>query len=55
MKAIAAIRQSRDGLAVLVPKESPIRDLEGLRGKKIATGRGLIGHQLILAALESRG
>src|SRR5256885_9244482 len=55
VKAIAAIRQSRDGLAVLVPKESPIRDFEGLRGKKIATGRGSIGHQLILAALESKG
>src|SRR4051795_6656888 len=26
--AIAAIRQSRDGLAVLVRKESPIRDFE---------------------------
>ena len=55
VKAIAAIRQSRDGLAVLVHKESPIRDFEGLRGKKIATGRGSVGHQLILAALESKG
>ena len=26
-----------------------------MRGKKIATGRGSIGHQLILAALESKG
>src|SRR5882762_1585038 len=40
VKAIAAIRQSRAGLAVLVPKDSPIRDFEGLKGKKIATGRG---------------
>jgi sulfonate transport system substrate-binding protein len=55
VKAIAAIRQSRQGLAVLVPKDSPIRDFDGLRGKKIATGRGSIGHQLILAALESKG
>lgn len=55
VKAIAAIRQTGDGLAVLVPKDSPIRDFEGLKGKKIATGRGSIGHQLILAALESRG
>jgi sulfonate transport system substrate-binding protein len=53
--AIAAIRQSREGLAILVRKDSPIRDFEALRGKKIATGRGSIGHQLILAALESRG
>src|ERR1700738_4186856 len=55
VKAIAAIRQSGEGLAVLVPRESKIQSFEDLRGKKIATGRGSIGHQLILAALESRG
>jgi len=55
VKAIAAVRQSRDGLAVLVPDKSVIRSFDDLRGKKIATGRGSIGHQLILAALESRG
>jgi sulfonate transport system substrate-binding protein len=55
MKAIAAIRQSREGLAILVPEKSPIRNFDDLRGKKIATGRGSIGHQLILAALEARG
>jgi len=55
VKAIGAIRQSREGLAILVPRESKIQDFEDLRGKKIATGRGSIGHQLILAALESKG
>jgi sulfonate transport system substrate-binding protein len=55
VKAIAAIRQSRDGLVVLVPRESPVRGFEDLKGKKIATGRGSIGHQLLLAALESKG
>jgi sulfonate transport system substrate-binding protein len=55
VKAIAAVRQSREGLAVLVPDQSAIRSFDDLRGKKIATGRGSIGHQLILAALESRG
>ena len=55
VKAIAAIRQTQDGLAVLVPKESTIKSFDELKGKKIATGRGSIGHQLILAALESRG
>jgi sulfonate transport system substrate-binding protein len=54
VKAIAAVRQSRDGLAVLVPEQSPIKSFDDLRGKKIATGRGSIGHQLILAALEAR-
>ena len=55
VKAIAAIRQTREGLAILVPKNSPVRDFESLKGKKIATGRGSIGHQLILAALELKG
>jgi sulfonate transport system substrate-binding protein len=55
VKAIAAIRQSQEGLAILVPKESPIRSFDELKGKKIATGRGSIGHQLVLAAIESRG
>jgi sulfonate transport system substrate-binding protein len=55
VKAIAAVRQSRDGLAVLVPEQSPIKSFDDLRCKKIATGRGSIGHQLILAALEARG
>ncbi len=55
VRAIGAIRQSQEGLAVLVPRESHILSFEDLRGKKIATGRGSIGHQLILAALESRG
>ncbi|OYU90569.1 MAG: sulfonate ABC transporter substrate-binding protein [Bradyrhizobiaceae bacterium PARB1] len=55
VKAIGAIRQTGDGLAVLVPKDSPIKSFDDLKGKKIATGRGSIGHQLVLAALEKKG
>ncbi len=55
VKAIAAVRQSREGLAILVPETSAIHSFDDLRGKKIATGRGSIGHQLILAALQSNG
>ena len=55
VKAIAAIRQSRDGLAILVPEQAPIKSFEDLRGKKIATGRGSVGHQLVLAALAAKG
>ena len=53
-KAIAAIRQTQEGLAILVPETSRIRSFDDLKGKTIATGRGSIGHQLVLAALESR-
>src|SRR6202034_4503454 len=38
VKAIGAIRQSHEGLAILVPRESPVQDFNDLRGKKIATG-----------------
>ena len=55
VKAIAAVRQSQEGLAILVPDQSAVRSFDDLRGKKITTGRGSIGHQLILAVLESKG
>jgi sulfonate transport system substrate-binding protein len=55
VKAITAIRQSGEGLAILVPETSLIKSFDDLKGKKIATGRGSIGHQLALAALEARG
>ena len=54
VKAIGTIRQSNEGLAILVPRDSKVHSFEDLKGKKIATGRGSIGNQLILAALESR-
>lgn len=54
-KAIASIRQNPAGLAVLVRKESEIRGFADLKGKSIATGKGSIGHQLVLALLEKEG
>ena len=55
IKAVAATREGRAGLAIMVPKDSPVRSLADLKGKRIATGRGSIGHQLVLAALEKAG
>ncbi|HEY8612225.1 MAG TPA: ABC transporter substrate-binding protein, partial [Roseomonas sp.] len=55
IKAIAATRENRGGLAIMVPKESPVQSIQDLRGKRIATGRGSIGHQIVLAALETAG
>jgi sulfonate transport system substrate-binding protein len=54
-KAIAAVRQNQDGLAIIVRKDSPIATAADLKGKKIATGRGSIGHQLLIAFLEKQG
>ncbi len=55
VKAFLAFRNRQDGLAILVAKDSPIRTVADLKGKRIATNRGSIGHQVVLAALEEAG
>ncbi len=42
-------------LAIVVPQASPIRDIGGLKGRRIATTRGSVGHYLVLRALERQG
>lgn len=55
IRAVAARRSSQEGLAVLVRGASPARRFADLRGKRIGTGRGSIGHYLVLAALRANG
>ena len=55
VKAFLAFRNRQDGLAILVLKESPLRTVADLKGKRVATNRGSIGHQVVLAALEEAG
>ena len=55
IKAVQAGRSGGAATAILVPKISPIRAPADLRGKKIATGRGSIGHYLLLKVLETAG
>jgi len=43
------------GEAILVPKDSPIRSLSELKGKKIALNKGSNVHYLLVRALESVG
>jgi sulfonate transport system substrate-binding protein len=52
IKAVQAGKSGGSSTALLVRKGSPIHDLASLRGKKIATGRGSIGHYLLLRLLE---
>jgi sulfonate transport system substrate-binding protein len=54
LKAVVALRLDgpRESVAILVPPNSPIHQLADLRGKRIATNKGSIGHHLILAALQ---
>src|ERR671913_1726279 len=55
IRAILATRQDQSGLAVLVRPDSPVQTFADLKGKRIGTGRGSVGHQLVLAALEDAG
>jgi sulfonate transport system substrate-binding protein len=55
IKAIFAVRQSQGGLAVLVRPDSPVKSFADLKAKRVATGRGSIGHQLLLASLDREG
>lgn len=57
LKAVAALRLEgpREGEAILVPANSPIHDVAGLRGKRVGTNKGSVGHFLILAALRRAG
>jgi sulfonate transport system substrate-binding protein len=55
IRAIAANRANPQGTAILVPAGSPVGHFADLRGKRIATGKGSIGHSLVLAALQQQG
>lgn len=55
IKAVQAGRSGGSATAILVPNASPIRSPADLRGKKIATGKGSIGHYLLLKVLENAG
>ena len=57
IKAVAATRAAGGGAgtAILVRDSSPIRTLADLRGRRIATGRGSVGHYLLLRVLERAG
>ncbi|WP_337188047.1 ABC transporter substrate-binding protein [Phenylobacterium sp.] len=57
IRAVHASRSSGGGAstALLTPAGSPIRTLADLRGARIATGRGSIGHYLVLGLLDRAG
>ncbi|MCC8391501.1 ABC transporter substrate-binding protein [Paraburkholderia sp. MMS20-SJTR3] len=55
VRAVAATRSIPRDLAIIVPDASPIRSAADLKGKRIATTRGSIGHYLAIATLERAG
>jgi len=56
LKVVSIIHaEGRNTTALLVPKDSPIKTVADLKGKKIVTGRGSIGHYLAIKALNDAG
>lgn len=57
IKAVEAIRATEGATtdALLVRADSPIHTIADLKGKRIATGRGSIGHYLLVRVLERAG
>lgn len=51
----AAVKQDGTTQAIIVPKDSGIRTLADLRGKRVAFGKGSSAHNLLVAALEKAG
>ena len=51
----AAVKQDGNTQAIIVPKESPIKTLADLKGKRVAFGKGSSAHNLLVAALEKAG
>ncbi|WP_372399368.1 ABC transporter substrate-binding protein [Azospirillum sp. HJ39] len=54
-RIIGAVRSNPQSTTILVPGNSPIRSVADLKGRTIGTGRGSIGHYLVLAALKANG
>jgi sulfonate transport system substrate-binding protein len=54
-KVIAATRSSGASTALLVPATSAARTFTDMKGRTIGTGKGSVGHFLILAAREKAG
>lgn len=52
--ATAHYEWAREAVAILVLPNSPLRTAADLKGKRIATNRGSVGHHLVLAVLRKQ-
>ncbi|MEE4729809.1 ABC transporter substrate-binding protein [Pseudomonas alliivorans] len=55
IKVIGVSRQNLEGVAIVVRKDSPIRTVADLAGKKVAIWKGSFSQQLMLTALDKAG
>jgi len=55
IKYVAAVKSDGNTQAIIVPKDSPIKTIADLKGKRVAFGKGSSAHNLLVAALEKAG
>jgi sulfonate transport system substrate-binding protein len=55
IRYVAAVKSDGNNQAIIVPKDSPIKTVADLKGKRIAFGKGSSAHNLLVAALEKAG
>lgn len=55
IRYVAAVKSEGTTQAIIVPKDSPIKTIADLRGKRVAFAKGSSAHNLLVAALEKAG
>jgi sulfonate transport system substrate-binding protein len=55
IRYVAAVKSEGNTQAIIVPKDSPIKTIADLKGKRVAFGKGSSAHNLLVAALEQAG
>lgn len=55
IRYVAAVKSEGNTQAIVVPKDSPIKTLADLKGKRVAFGKGSSAHNLLVASLEKAG
>lgn len=54
-RAVSVSKLQSDGLAIVAAANSTVTDVASLKGRRIATTRGSIGHFLVIVALQQAG
>ncbi|MGY8636561.1 aliphatic sulfonate ABC transporter substrate-binding protein [Bradyrhizobium sp. 14AA] len=55
IRYVAAVKSDGNTQAIVVPKDSLIKTLADLKGKRVAFGKGSSAHNLLVASLEKAG
>ena len=55
IRYVAAVKSDGNTQAIIVPKDSPIKTLSDLKGKRVAFAKGSSAHNLLVAGLEKAG